>query len=482
MQNVMTIPIAGERAVRYDSPWRRLKWTGPTAILIWLSALWALSLVMAQGTHKAEQPPPIEARFIELPEPPVVPPPPVVHPVTPPTPAPIPRPQKQAAPLATATPTAAEPSSAQSAPVETAQPSAKPQQNVMPGVAAAMPNSAPRSTRHPGLAVRQEAEGLIERPPGLSVMSEENTFDLGQGEGLGLGGLMQEFSDERDPATEVAILQIDRPGFNFFTTPPRSWCFDANPFRPYENGSCPAAYDKAVAAYKRKDYVAAFAEFKRLAELRYEPAQYSLGLMYADGIGMPKDDQQAVYWYQKAAKDGEPRAVYNLALMYSDGRGVPKDDKQAAHWYRKAAYYGNPDAQYNLGVLYALGTGVPKDDKQAMYWYRKAADRGNVNAQYNLGAMYAEGMGVPQDNKRAVYWHCKATSRGDAKGHASLTLMYGTGAGAPSSDELAYFCWLLTIDKRSVQSKAMEHHLYVEKLTREQRANALAAARAWKKK
>ena len=62
--------------------------------------------------------------------------------------------------------------------------------------------------------------------------------------------------------------------------------------------------------------------------------------------------------------------------MYYFG-GVAKDDRQAVYWYRKAADQGNANAQYNLGVMYENGEGVAKDDKQAVYWYRKAADQGN---------------------------------------------------------------------------------------------------------
>ena len=46
------------------------------------------------------------------------------------------------------------------------------------------------------------------------------------------------------------------------------------------------------------------------------------------------------------------------------GEGVPKDYKQAVYWFRKAADQGNAGAQYNLGAMYAKGEGVPKDDRK----------------------------------------------------------------------------------------------------------------------
>ncbi len=52
-------------------------------------------------------------------------------------------------------------------------------------------------------------------------------------------------------------------------------------------------FQQSSAAYERKDYRTAFAGYKKLAEQGHVWAQYSLGVMYEDGQGVPKDDQQA---------------------------------------------------------------------------------------------------------------------------------------------------------------------------------------------
>jgi TPR repeat protein len=63
---------------------------------------------------------------------------------------------------------------------------------------------------------------------------------------------------------------------------------------------------------------------------------------------------------------------------------VLKDYKQAVYWYQKAADQGDAKAQSNLGIAYAIGKGVLKDYKQAVYWYQKAADQGYAEAQSSL--------------------------------------------------------------------------------------------------
>ncbi|MDP4855337.1 MAG: SEL1-like repeat protein, partial [Schleiferiaceae bacterium] len=41
------------------------------------------------------------------------------------------------------------------------------------------------------------------------------------------------------------------------------------------------------------------------------------------------------------ADQGYAQAQYNLGIMYANGQGVPKSDKEAVKWYRKAAEQGD---------------------------------------------------------------------------------------------------------------------------------------------
>lgn len=264
-----------------------------------------------------------------------------------------------------------------------------------------------------------------------------------------------------------------------FSQPSDPICYNAPPMQPWNPGTCSDDFDKGVAAYKRADYATALSIFKDLAEHDYEPAQSDLASMYADGVGVPKDDKQAVFWWRKAGKNGNAKAVYNMALMYSDGKGVAKDDLEAAYWYRKAAYYGYAEAQYNLGIMYALGTGVPKDDKLAAFWYHQAAKRGYPVAQYNLGVMYAEGTGVHKDDKQAMYWYCKAADRGDDNAKTGVASLYAAGADTPADQELTYFCWLLASAKRFPQLVNNERSAMEKTVTPNQRARAQTAVRKW---
>ena len=184
-----------------------------------------------------------------------------------------------------------------------------------------------------------------------------------------------------------------------------------------------------------------FQEVLSRAEQGDAPAQAMLGLMYANGEGVPEDDAEAVKWCRKAAEQGNAAAQYNLAFMYANGEGVPENDAEAVKWYRKAAEQGNAAAQYNLAFMYANGEGVPENDAEAVRWYRKAAEQGDADAQSNLGLMYANGEGVPEDDAEAVKWYRKAAEQGDASAQFNLGGMYAIGEGVPADYVLAY-AWM----------------------------------------
>ena len=89
-----------------------------------------------------------------------------------------------------------------------------------------------------------------------------------------------------------------------------------------------------------------FAETKAKAEAGDADAQFNLGVMYYQGLGVEQDLKEAVKWYQKAADQGDvAMAQFNLGVMYEKGKGVEQDFKEAVKWYQKAADQGDAMAQ-----------------------------------------------------------------------------------------------------------------------------------------
>ncbi len=158
-------------------------------------------------------------------------------------------------------------------------------------------------------------------------------------------------------------------------------------------------------------------------------AQFNLGLAYATGLGVPRDDAEAARWYRRAAEQGHAAAQDALGWAHTIGQGVPKDEAEAVRWYRRAAEQGHAKAQFDLGSAASQGFGVPKDDAEAARCYRKAAEQGYDRAQHTLGLAYANGLGVPKDEAEAVRWYREAAEQGHAKAQFDLATSYATGQG-----------------------------------------------------
>src|SRR5437762_135726 len=86
--------------------------------------------------------------------------------------------------------------------------------------------------------------------------------------------------------------------------------------------------------------------------------------------------------YRKAAEQNDARAQFNLGVCYANGQGVMKDEAEAVKWYRKAAEQNYVPAQFNLGVCYDNGQGVTKDEVEAVKWYRRAGEQNYTQAQF----------------------------------------------------------------------------------------------------
>ena len=168
-------------------------------------------------------------------------------------------------------------------------------------------------------------------------------------------------------------------------------------------------------------------------------ASFSLGVVYATGMGVPADDQKAVYWYRQAAEQGHADAQFRLGAMYARGQGVPADDREAVFWYSKAAGQGHADAQFWLGYSHASGKGVAADDREAVFWYREAAQQGDADAQFELGRSYTIGGGVAEDDQEAVFWYRKAAEQGHVEAQFWLGAMHNSGRGVAEDDQEAVF-------------------------------------------
>ncbi len=135
---------------------------------------------------------------------------------------------------------------------------------------------------------------------------------------------------------------------------------------------CVLVYDKALKdeEFKYQLYDMGFLRFLS-AEEQFD---------YAYKLSKEQEYEKAYIWYKISADNGFAPSQNNLGVMYAKGHGVEKNEKEAFKWYLKAAKQGDDVAQCNVGRFYYYGRGIDKDTDEAKKWLRKASAQGNKDA------------------------------------------------------------------------------------------------------
>jgi TPR repeat protein len=169
--------------------------------------------------------------------------------------------------------------------------------------------------------------------------------------------------------------------------------------------------------------------------------QFAVGWMYMKGLGVEKDENEAVKCYRLAADQGHINAQFFLGICFQNDIGVEKDEKEAVKYFRLAADQGHTRAQFVLGLFLENGIGVEKDEKEAVKYYRLAADQGHARAQVGLGFCFQNGIGVEKDENEAVKFFRLAAdqSQTDAQFYLGICLHSGIGVEKNENEAVKYF-------------------------------------------
>lgn len=127
--------------------------------------------------------------------------------------------------------------------------------------------------------------------------------------------------------------------------------------------------------------------YLELAEQNDVDACWHVGHMLLEGIGVPQNAEQAVFWFARGKELGDGYCMTELGRCYSLGLGVEKDLKRGFWLYSDAAQSGDALAYANLGYCYETGQGCVKRLVEAIRNYRHGASMGEehcINALARL--------------------------------------------------------------------------------------------------
>jgi TPR repeat protein len=163
--------------------------------------------------------------------------------------------------------------------------------------------------------------------------------------------------------------------------------------------------------------------YRKAAEQGDPGAQVDLGYFYLAGIGVKPDAAQAVRWFQRASASGSRMGKLNLAVVYLRGEGVPRDMHVGLELLNELAKQDDPRAEAYLGLVYMLGTGVKQDPAAAEHWFEKAAKHHSPEGEYAMGSLYSVTDGHKHDLERAVSYLRQSSDAGYVPSKHSLGLI-----------------------------------------------------------
>jgi len=141
-------------------------------------------------------------------------------------------------------------------------------------------------------------------------------------------------------------------------------------------------------------------------------ACFSLGGIFRDGRGVPKDGPKASTYFQKACDKGELVACSTLGEMNYQGLGIPKNGPAAVALFTKACEGGEPTGCVDLGWATADGVGTTKDPAKGASYFASVCNDKTTMGCLGLGLLTRDGRGVPRDAARAKALFEKACKGG----------------------------------------------------------------------
>jgi hypothetical protein len=136
----------------------------------------------------------------------------------------------------------------------------------------------------------------------------------------------------------------------------------------------------------------------------YLPAMLLLAGYYEDGWGgLDADPGKSLALIKAAAARDYPPAYSRLGTMYANGIGLPRSDEQAIAHYRKGARLGDAGAQFLLGTR-LLKSEATATDAEGVDWIVRAAEQDHASAHSVLASFYMGGKhGLDKDMTRAKF-------------------------------------------------------------------------------
>lgn len=141
-----------------------------------------------------------------------------------------------------------------------------------------------------------------------------------------------------------------------------------------------------------------------------------LGRMFLRGEGVQQSFDKALIWFGRGISNGDPVSLHGMGLMYLEGLGVPKNPSKAAEYFKASADQDNKDAQVALGRMF-LDQG---ELSSAGRYFEFAGRHHHIEAWYHIAELSDQGVGRERSCSTATYYYKLVAERAEAV-HSSFT-------------------------------------------------------------
>ena len=134
-------------------------------------------------------------------------------------------------------------------------------------------------------------------------------------------------------------------------------------------------YTKAFEALERGDYKTATYYLSFFASNGDSVAQYNMGILYRDGLGVEKNPKVALSWLYLAAQQRHMLSNFAIAKLIETHPHLADRKKGRLHFLKEAAFLGHAIAPLEIGNFYYSRQETDFDLVRAMVWWIVSSDR-----------------------------------------------------------------------------------------------------------
>jgi len=278
----------------------------------------------------------------------------------------------------------------------------------------------------------------------------------------------------------------------------------------------PDATLRAFGAFQRGYYLTAMELALPRAQLGDPAAQTLLAELFAAGLGVPRNMDDAAFWYKQAAENGDASAQFKYGLMLLEGKYVEADQGKAEELMQKAADAGNAFAQFNHAQFLVSQKPGSSGIFEALPYFENAADQGVADAQYALAQIYnntdgvseakrakarelmekaaragydtaqldyaiwlIDGIGGPKDYEAGFHWMEVAATRGNVVAQNRMAVLHINAIGT-SGDPVEAGKWYILSRRAGYDDRSLDD--FYQGLTEDEQKQAIEAANKFGKR